>query len=66
MGFLKAVDYPGLPKPAPVARVPAFLSGTPGEIRSRAPTLGEHTDAILTDLGYDAAAIADLREQGVI
>jgi crotonobetainyl-CoA:carnitine CoA-transferase CaiB-like acyl-CoA transferase len=66
MGFLKAVDYPGLPKPAPVARVPAFLSETPGEIRRRAPTLGEHTDAILTDLGYDASAIADLRSQGVI
>ncbi|HZZ35358.1 MAG TPA: CoA transferase [Caulobacteraceae bacterium] len=66
MGFLKAVDYPGLPKPAPVARVPAFLSETPGEIRQRAPTLGEHTDAILTDLGYDAAAIADLRDQGII
>lgn len=28
--------------------------------------LGQHTDAILTELGYDAAAIADLRERNVV
>ena len=38
----------------------------PGRFRHRAPTLGEHTDAILTELGYDAAAIADFRTRGVI
>ncbi len=30
------------------------------------PTLGEHTDRILTELGYDAAAIAALRQGGII
>jgi formyl-CoA transferase len=30
------------------------------------PELGEHTDAILGELGYDAAAIAGLRERGAI
>jgi len=30
------------------------------------PELGEHTDAILAGLGYDAAAIAGLREKGAI
>ena len=34
--------------------------------RHRAPTLGEHTDAILTELGYRGPAIADLRARGVI
>ena len=66
MGFLQEVDYPGLPKPAPLARGALTLSDTPGAIRHRAPTLGEHTDAILAELGYDDAAIADLREQGVV
>jgi crotonobetainyl-CoA:carnitine CoA-transferase CaiB-like acyl-CoA transferase len=63
---MQAIDYPGLPNSAPVARVPVRLSATPGEIRTRAPTLGEHTDAVLTELGYDAASIAGLRRKGVV
>ena len=30
------------------------------------PALGEHTDAILAELGYDAAAVAALRDAGAI
>jgi crotonobetainyl-CoA:carnitine CoA-transferase CaiB-like acyl-CoA transferase len=29
-------------------------------------SVGEHTDAVLSELGYDEGAIADLRERGVI
>ena len=65
-GFLTNVDYPGLPNPAPVARAAVRLSETPGEIVSRPPTLGEHTDLVLGELGYDAAAIAALRKAGAI
>jgi crotonobetainyl-CoA:carnitine CoA-transferase CaiB-like acyl-CoA transferase len=65
-GFLKDVDYPGLPNLAPVARAAVRLSQTPGEIVTRPPTLGEHTDLVLANLGYDSAAIATLREKGVI
>ena len=43
-----------------------WLSETPGSIRRRAPTLGEHTDQILAELGYDKKAIAALREKRVI
>jgi formyl-CoA transferase len=42
------------------------LSGSPGAIHDRAPTLGEHTDAVLARAGFDAAAIADLRARKVI
>ena len=60
------MDYPGLPNPAPVARAAVRLSETPGEIASRPPTLGEHTDHVLAELGYDAADIAALRTVGAI
>jgi crotonobetainyl-CoA:carnitine CoA-transferase CaiB-like acyl-CoA transferase len=66
MGFLQPVPFPGAPRPAPLAKVPVRLSATPGAIRHRAPLLGEHTDAVLTELGYGAEAIAALREKGVI
>ncbi len=65
-GFMQQMYYPGLPRPAPVSRVALKLSRTPGEIRERAPVLGEHTDEVLGALGYDAAAIGALRQQGVI
>jgi crotonobetainyl-CoA:carnitine CoA-transferase CaiB-like acyl-CoA transferase len=66
MGFFQPTEFPGAPKPAPIAKVPVWLSETPGSIRRRAPTLGEHTDQILAKLGYDKATIVALREKGVI
>ncbi len=66
MNFMKPVDFPGLPKPAPIMDIPIRLSETPGGIRHRAPLLGEHTDTILTDLGYSQGAIEKLRNDGVI
>ncbi len=42
------------------------LSVTPGDFDGGGPALGEHTDEVLRDLGYDAAAIADFRRRGVI
>jgi len=66
MGFFQPTEFPGAPKPAPIAKAPVWLSGTPGSIRRRAPTLGEHTDQILTKLGYDKKAIAGLRQRGVV
>ena len=65
-GFMTSLDYPGLPSPAPIARAAVKLSLTPGEIVSRPPMLGEHTDLVLGELGYDAATIAALRESGAI
>jgi crotonobetainyl-CoA:carnitine CoA-transferase CaiB-like acyl-CoA transferase len=66
MGFFEPLDYPGLPRPAPVAKAPVWLSATPGAVRHRAPLLGEHTDVILGELGYGAAEIAELRRTGAI
>jgi crotonobetainyl-CoA:carnitine CoA-transferase CaiB-like acyl-CoA transferase len=66
VGFFQPTEFPGAPRPAPIAKVPVWLSETPGSIRRRAPLLGEHTDRILAELGYDKAAIATLRDKGVI
>ena len=41
------------------------LSETPGGTRWIGPRLGEHTDEVLGRLGFDAAAIAMLRQRGV-
>jgi len=41
------------------------LSRTPSSVRSAIPGLGEHTDAILAELGYSAEAIAALRARRV-
>ena len=65
-GFMQDVDYPGLPTSAPLARAAVRLSETPGEIVTRPPMLGEHTDLVLAELGYDAAAIAALRQGRII
>ncbi len=65
-GLLADTEYPGLPRSVPLAPTPVDLSETPGRFRHRAPMLGEHTDAVLTELGYDAAGIAGLRARGVI
>jgi crotonobetainyl-CoA:carnitine CoA-transferase CaiB-like acyl-CoA transferase len=66
MGLLQPLDFPGLPRPAPVARVPLSMSVSEAGIHQRAPTLGEHTDAILAELGYTSADIAGLRARQVV
>ena len=42
------------------------LSATPGVLRTSAPRLGDDTDAVLRELGLDAAQIAALRQRGIV
>ena len=46
--------------------IPIRLSETPGSLRHPAPLLGQHTDEVLRELGYDASRILQLKEQRVI
>jgi crotonobetainyl-CoA:carnitine CoA-transferase CaiB-like acyl-CoA transferase len=64
-GFFTEIDFPGIGK-APVAATPVKLHDTPGEVRARPPMLGEHTDLVLRELGYSAAEIAALKQEGAV
>jgi crotonobetainyl-CoA:carnitine CoA-transferase CaiB-like acyl-CoA transferase len=66
MGLLNPLDYPGLPRPAPVSRAALSLSETAKVPLQRAPQLGEHSDALLTELGYSSESIAKLRRDQVV
>jgi len=63
--FFAEIDFPGIGK-APVAATPVKLHSTPGEVRNRPPTLGEHTDQVLRELGYSPAEIDALKQNGAV
>ena len=44
----------------------AKFEKTPGRVENPPPTLGQHTEEVLTKIGYDKNAIAGLRQRGVI
>ena len=56
------IEVGGWTQPAPAPR----FSGTGAGPPSPAPTRGEHTTAILADLGLSAAQIDKLRDRGVV
>jgi crotonobetainyl-CoA:carnitine CoA-transferase CaiB-like acyl-CoA transferase len=45
---------------------PIKMSETPPDVGRRAPLLGEHTDQVLREAGYDAPEIAELRRRGAV
>lgn len=59
----RQVDTPKGPIPA--LRPPPVIDGFEQPMGA-VPGLGEHTDAVLSEFGFDAAGIAKLREQGAI
>ena len=64
--LLRYVDHPGAAKPVPLADTAVRLSATPGGIRHPAAALGEHTDEVLREIGYDDNEIASLRMDEVV
>jgi len=59
------VEHPAVGKVKQVG-IAIKLSDTPGAVRSLPPVTGEHTDEVLTGLGYNAEKINELRQAGVI
>jgi crotonobetainyl-CoA:carnitine CoA-transferase CaiB-like acyl-CoA transferase len=66
IGAFRDLEYPGTPKTPKVVDTPISLSRTPPSIEKRAPTLSEHTDQIMKELGYSSDEIAQLREKRII
>jgi len=63
-GTVVEVDHPTRGKYLSVGN-PIKMSDSPSEVK-RSPLLGEHTDEVLTELGYSKDAIAALRADKVI
>ena len=53
-------------EPLKVPGVIPKLSATPGEIRTAAPRLGEHTDEVLKQFGCSSAQVDELRKKGIL
>jgi crotonobetainyl-CoA:carnitine CoA-transferase CaiB-like acyl-CoA transferase len=65
LGMLQDVPHPGRAN-LQLFKSPIVADGEFAAIRTRPPLAGEHTDAILGELGYSATQIADLRRARTI
>ena len=65
LGMTETVEHPALGV-LRQAGIPFRFERTPASIRSAPPLLGEHTEAILREVGYAPDEIAELRESGAI
>jgi len=64
-GYVTEIDYPRHGKRLKIHGTPWQFSETPAK-PGIAPELGEHNAAILDELGYSAAEVADLRARKII
>ncbi|WOP19636.1 CaiB/BaiF CoA-transferase family protein [Raineyella sp. LH-20] len=58
-------EVPGV-GPVKFVGIPVKLSDTPGRVRMIPPTLGQHNDDVLAELGLEPAEIARLKAEGVV
>jgi formyl-CoA transferase len=65
LNLTRTLPHPTL-GPVELVGQPITLSRTPWELHTASPDAGQHTDAILHELGYDDAAIEALRASGAV
>jgi crotonobetainyl-CoA:carnitine CoA-transferase CaiB-like acyl-CoA transferase len=65
-GMVVEVRQPGVAEPVRLLGTPLGLSRTPTRVGAGGPVLGEHTDAVLAEAGYDAEAIERLKAEGAV
>jgi crotonobetainyl-CoA:carnitine CoA-transferase CaiB-like acyl-CoA transferase len=63
--YITTLDHPFV-GPLRMAGPMIQMSDTPLVVQGPSPTLSEHTDDVLRELGYEASEISALREQGVL
>jgi formyl-CoA transferase/CoA:oxalate CoA-transferase len=63
--MIEQVPHPKIPDLA-LCGLPIRFSETPGGIQTAPPMHGEHTDQVLSGLGYSPAKISELRLKGVV
>jgi len=64
--MIAALEQPGVDRPLRVAGTPIKMTATPTRVRQRAPLLGEHTESVLTNLGYREEEIQQLASNDVV
>lgn len=65
LAIAQAVEHPNLGRLQLVGQ-PVTLSRTPSKLETASPNAGDHTDQILSELGYDVSRIALLRQKQVV
>ncbi len=67
LGIARSVEHPTL---GPLNVVGQAINMTktphPPKLRRHSPDLGEHTDEVLKEFGYDSMTIADLHKRGIV
>lgn len=64
-GYFRDMPHAAAPAGVRVPVPPVSLGGQSADA-GRVPALGEHTDRLLADLGFDAAEITELRRNGAV
>ncbi len=66
MKYLTDIEYPGVNGTYPLPRMPLEFSKIDQIKPQRPPTLSEHTDEILSELGFSNQDIAGFRQQRIV
>ena len=65
LGMAASVEHPIRGRSNLIGQ-PVRFHRTPWQLRTASPEMGEHTDAILADLGYSESDITNLRDRDVV
>ena len=65
-GLVKTLRHGALDRPLRVTRAGFRIAGADPDVEAPPPALGQHTLAVLTELGYSAAEVDDLRARRVV